>query len=90
LKVNGVCTTGGRRKVDHQVALRVLLTLSEVSTRSRDGEDARPRHNETKVHVHVKPVRNRDRRNRGLKLCVDQLVISLRSYLMGQIIASDD
>ena len=88
LKVNGSCTTGGRRRVDHRIALNVLLTLSESVTEvDRDQSAHIP--SQTKVHVHVTPVRNRNRRSRELKTCIDQLVLSLRSYLMGKIILND-
>tara|TARA_R110002049_G_scaffold2750_2_gene21652 strand:- start:508752 stop:510977 length:2226 start_codon:yes stop_codon:yes gene_type:complete len=86
LKVNGQCTTGGRRRVDHQIALAVMLTLSETIA---EGDQKRKSPCQTKVHVHVTPIRNRDRRNRELKTCVDQLVVSLRSYLMGKIVSDD-
>ena len=88
LKVTGRCTTGGRRRVDHQIALNVTLTLSEIAG-SIERETARISQSQTKVHVHVTPIRNRDRRNRELKTCIDQLVVSLRSYLMGKIVSDD-
>ena len=88
LKVNGVCTTGGRRRVDHQIALNVKLTLSETIP-DRDQDQKWKQTKQTKVHVHVTPLRNRDRRNRVLKTCVDQLVVSLRSYLMGKIVEDE-
>jgi hypothetical protein len=88
LKVNGTCTTGGRRRVDHRIALSVMLTLSEIAVES-DREQTRKSPVQTKVHVHVTPVRNRDRRSRELKTCIDQLVLSLRSYLMGKIVSDD-
>jgi len=91
LKVNGFCTAGGRRRVDHTIALNLVLTLSEiVPPPDPEGVFGRIRQSNTKVHVHASPVRNRDRRNGHLKACVHQLVVSLRSYLMGEVVAAED
>ncbi len=89
LKVNSVCSTGGRRRVDHQIVLNAQLTLSE----QKNGDPSLPATRNwasTKVHVVVRPIRNRDRRNRALNPCVVQLVSSLRSYLMGEIVADPE
>ncbi len=83
LKIMGKCTVGGRRRVDHQIALHIQLTLSEYQSVR---EDSRPDVSKTKVDINVRPIRNRDRRRRELKICVDQTIASLRSYLMGEIV----
>ena len=85
LKVIATCTTGGRRRVDHQIALNLQMTLNERVVQ-RSEQDTRPAMSNTLVKIHVRPIRNRDRRRRELKLCVDQIINSLRSYLMGEIL----
>tara|TARA_R110002073_G_scaffold61636_9_gene154958 strand:- start:10474 stop:12711 length:2238 start_codon:yes stop_codon:yes gene_type:complete len=89
IKVNAVCTTGGRRRVDHQIVLNAQLTLSEQK-RSDSAIPAVRNWGGTKVHVTIRPIRNRDRRNRALKPCIVQLVSSLKSYLMGEIFSDSD
>jgi diguanylate cyclase (GGDEF)-like protein/PAS domain S-box-containing protein len=81
LKLRAICTIGGRRRVDHHIALRVQLTLSEVR------QDAAVSRNpcKTNVHISLQPIRNRDRRGSELSTCIAQVVMSLRSYLMGEI-----
>ncbi|WP_442507289.1 diguanylate cyclase domain-containing protein [Novipirellula sp. SH528] len=89
IKVNAVCTTGGRRRVDHQIVLNAQLTLSEQKRNDFAGSGSR-HWDGTKVHVAIRPIRNRDRRNRALKPCIVQLVSSLKSYLMGEIVTDSD
>ncbi len=72
---------GGRRRVDRQIAMRVQLTLSEVRTK----EPLARRPIKTNVHIHLQPIRNRDRRNQELTACFTRVISSLRSYLMGEI-----
>lgn len=78
LKLSVICTQGGRRRVDQQIALRADLTLSE-----RKAEGAKVRN--TNVHVSLEPVRSRDRRNRELSACYAQVLGSFKSYLMGEV-----
>ncbi|TWU32955.1 sensor domain-containing diguanylate cyclase/phosphohydrolase [Novipirellula artificiosorum] len=85
LKVNAVCTTSGRRRIDHYITLDAQLTLSEQQRNDRSGMPSRKWHG-TKVHVVVRPIRNRDRRSRALHPCIAQLIASLKSYLMGEVI----
>ena len=85
LKLNTVCAIGGRRKVDQQVALKVQMTLSESNNRI-SGTGTGIGYTSTNVHLHIAPIRNRDRRNRESAACIDQIVASLKSYLMGEIV----
>ncbi len=87
LRVNAICTIGGRRRVDQHIALNALLTLSEAKTDPADRK--RGSNSNTKIHVQLKPVRNRDRRRRELTVCTDKVIASLRSYFMGEIIDED-
>ena len=83
LKLVARCTVGGRRRIDHQIALHIQLTLNEQHVVRRD---SRPDVSKTLVDIDMRPIRNRDRRRRELKLCVDQVITSLRSYLMGEVV----
>jgi len=85
VKVNAVCSEGGRRKVDHHITLEANLTLSEQLRGDASGATGR-KWKGTKVHLCVRPLRSRDRRSRALSPCVSQLTASLKSYLMGEMI----
>ncbi|MFG0262174.1 MAG: diguanylate cyclase domain-containing protein [Novipirellula sp. JB048] len=85
LKVTSVSSSGGRRRVDHQMVLNAQLTLSEQRNHELEFPVTR-NWSGTKVHVAIHPIRNRDRRHRGLNPCIVQLVSSLKSYLMGEIV----
>ncbi|NND99287.1 MAG: GGDEF domain-containing protein [Pirellulaceae bacterium] len=89
LKINAICVSGGRRRVDQYIGLNVQLTLSEARPDELRSL-RRSANNHTKVHVNLSPLRNRDRRNGQLQGCVDQVVASLRSYLMGSILPSSN
>lgn len=84
MKVKAVCSRGGRRRVDQQIALHAQLTLSELH-----GEEKSHGPCQTNVHINLKPIRNRDRRGPELSGCFTQLVMSLRSYLMGELRKTD-
>ena len=88
LKINALCPTGGRRRADQRISMTVQLTLSEA----RPDELGALRHGGafTKVHSILAPLRSRDRRKREYQGCVDQLICSLKSYLMGEILPPTD
>ncbi|QEF99118.1 putative diguanylate cyclase YdaM [Stieleria maiorica] len=86
LKVLSGSSQGGRRRIDHKISLHAVLTLSEAQKDELLTEKATPGCS-TKVHVEIKPIRNRDRRRRELNDAVAQLVASFRCYLMGEIIS---
>ena len=77
----------GRRAADHQMTLNALIRLSEMKgKRGARGNSL----TQTKLSVSVTPVRNRDRRNAGFTPCVRQVISSLRSYLMAEVISDED
>lgn len=86
LRLNAVCGPGGRRRADHQISLRVQMTISEVC---KDVAHTRGP-SKTNVHVCLQPIRNRDRRNGELSTCFTQVMSSLCSYLMGEIRHNDN
>ncbi len=95
IRVNSVCSIGGRRRVDQQIALNAVLTLSEEkpdAIKRRNGSNVTmvPRSGHTKIHVQIKPIRNRDRRRSELTACTDSVISSLKSYFMGEIIVEGD
>jgi hypothetical protein len=79
IKLNAVCSDSGRRRADHHIALRVRLTLDEISV----NDSVTP--STTNVHIDLQPFRNRDRRDSELAACFAQVMASLKSYLMGEI-----
>ena len=85
MKVTATCSSGGRRRVDQRIDLNAQLTLSE-SIVERCPDDSRPTVSNTTIYITLRPIRNRDRRSNELSVCVDQVIASLRSYLMGEIV----
>ena len=85
LKVVSGSSPGGRRRIDHKISFHAVLTLSEAQKDELLTENATPGCS-TKVHLELKPIRNRDRRRRELQDAIHQLVASFRCYLMGEII----
>ena len=83
LKVNAICSVGGRRRIDQQIALRAQLTLSETQESVPRTGESFPRAN---VHISLEPIRNRDRRNRELAVCMEQVIAGLKGYLVGEIV----
>lgn len=79
MKINVVCSDGGRRRADRHLAIRVRLTLSEIELENS------PVRSITNVKINLRPFRNRDRRNSELAECFNQVVSSLKSYLIGEI-----
>ncbi|WP_161604602.1 sensor domain-containing diguanylate cyclase/phosphohydrolase [Roseiconus nitratireducens] len=85
LKVVSGANPGGRRRADRQITFIANLTLSEAQPDELPTEKSRPG-GSTKVHLELKPIRNRDRRRRELKGAAHRLVLSFRCYLMGEIL----
>ncbi|WP_186775779.1 sensor domain-containing diguanylate cyclase/phosphohydrolase [Rubripirellula tenax] len=85
IKMNATYSRGGRRRADQQMALRVQLTLSE----SREERSTGRSFNRTNVHAQLQPIRNRDRRGQDVAACFSQVINSLRSYLMGELMRPD-
>ena len=92
IKLNAYYTKGGRRRADQQIAIQVSLTLSDALI-ERSGSDTRSVRkasvSHTNVHVHLQPIRNRDRRHREVAVCFNQVLNSLKSYLMGEVTRCD-
>lgn len=88
IKVMSGSTPGGRRRVDHQIALHATLTLCEATAEDMQKEKANAS-GYTRVHLEIKPIRGRDRRRRELNAAVHQVISSFRCYLMGEIIEDE-
>ena len=69
------------------MTLNTLIRLSE-SRRKRgvDGTSV----TQTRVNITVTPVRGRDRRSASFAPCVKQVVNSLKSYLMADLVHNDE
>lgn len=85
MKLNAIYSRGGRRRADQQMQIRVMLTLSETRVEMEPRRSGK----RTNVHVHLQPIRNRDRRGDEVKACFSQVINSLKSYLMGELKSSD-
>lgn len=85
LNVNACCGVGGRRRADQQIALRLQLTLSE-QRKPVTGTGTGGSYLSTDVRVEMRPLRNRDRRRRELRVCFERVLASLKSYLMGDVV----
>ncbi|MFG0266858.1 MAG: diguanylate cyclase, partial [Rhodopirellula sp. JB055] len=73
----------GRRASDHQMTLHVLIQLSEGRGRRNRNDNTVT---QTAMQVTIQPIRNRDRRNRDLQPRVREVLGSLRSYLMAEMV----
>ena len=82
LRLTAVSQQAGRRRADQQISLRVEMTLSEANVENATANTP----STTNVRISLQPIRNRDRRNAGLKACYEQVQESLKSYLMGEIL----
>ena len=85
IKLMAVCSQGGRRRVDQRIAMQLKLTLSEPQADQLSNARLRVQGG-TNVHIEMEPIRNRDRRRAELDECISQVVASLNSYLMGEVI----
>ncbi|MGV3486839.1 MAG: diguanylate cyclase domain-containing protein [Planctomycetaceae bacterium] len=74
----------GRRSVDSQISFNVRLQLTETA-QERGVEGRKATQVCTLVKVELAPVRTRDRRRKELETCANQIVMGLKSYLMGRI-----
>ncbi|MCC9644637.1 diguanylate cyclase [Rhodopirellula sp. JC740] len=87
LRIVAHCGGIGRRASDHRITLHVMIHLNEgLGKRSRTDHAI----TQTNLRVSIQPVRNRDRRNRDLNGCVREVLGSLRSYLMAEIVQNKE
>ncbi|KLU03977.1 two-component signal transduction [Rhodopirellula islandica] len=77
----------GRRAADHQMTLHVLIQLSEGRGRRNRNDNTVT---QTSMRVTIQPIRNRDRRSRDLQPCVREVLGSLKSYLMAEMVQNSD
>ena len=78
VRVVAVGMTEGRRSADHRMPLDLNLTLRE------DTKTTGASH--TNILLQIEPTKTRDRRRRELKVCMDQVLFSLRSYVLAEVI----
>lgn len=77
----------GRRAADHHMTLNLLIQLSEsTDRRGKNGNTL----TQTKIDLAVTPIRSRDRRSAGFTPCVRQVVSSLKSYLMAEVVSKEE
>jgi diguanylate cyclase (GGDEF)-like protein/PAS domain S-box-containing protein len=83
LRLNVQYRSKGRRSVDSTISYDVRLRLSE-SIYHTGTENRKTTQSRTIVKVELEPTKTRDRRRKELSICADQVIVSLKSYLMGQ------
>ncbi len=86
LRLN-VRSGNGRRAADQQMTLNTLIRLSE--SRSKRGTRGAS-FTLTRVNITITPVRGRDRRSASFAPCVKQVVNSLKSYLMADLVHDEE
>ncbi len=74
----------GRRSVDSQISFSVRLMLTEKAF-ATGPDNRRVNQVQTLVKVEMMPTRSRDRRRQEVTSCAQQIIMSLKSYLMGRI-----
>ena len=84
IKLNVNYSRGGRRRADCQMAIHAKMTLSEKTLE----RESKATSTQTNIHVFLQPIRSRDRRGREMNACFDQVLNSLRSYMMGEVVRS--
>lgn len=75
-----------RRRSDHRMDFHVKMVLDEQHTSHRTANGNLLQGTETIIAVELKPVRIRDRRSSEEKQAAKQVLASLRSYLMAEIV----
>lgn len=81
LRINVRFGNSGRRSSDSQIPFDVKLRLTQTSVDTT----RRVKGVVTNVKVELSPVRHRDRRLKEIDLCSNQVILGLKSYLMGHI-----
>ena len=87
LRVNARFGLGGRRNADSLIPFNVYLKLVE-SHEPANPQSRRPASVSTKVKIELSPVKTRDRRRQEVETCSNQVVLALKSYLMGRFESS--
>jgi hypothetical protein len=86
IRMTAVFQVGGRRKTDHRMDFHVKMQIDEQETQRQATSSRLVNGVETTVDVALKPVRIRDRRKSEVKEGTQQVVSSLRAYLMADIV----
>ncbi|WP_153556063.1 sensor domain-containing diguanylate cyclase/phosphohydrolase [Roseimaritima sediminicola] len=85
VRLNVLYSLGGRRRADHRIGFEISMQLEE---QPQDTDPQAAPLAQTVVHVQLWPIRQRDRRLRELASCIDQVIASLKSYLVGSVVRS--
>jgi diguanylate cyclase (GGDEF)-like protein/putative nucleotidyltransferase with HDIG domain/PAS domain S-box-containing protein len=76
----------GRRQTDHQMDFHIKMQIDEQPTQHRAANGNLYEATATTVAVDLKPIRIRDRRSSEVKNASKQVIASLRSYLMAEVV----
>jgi diguanylate cyclase (GGDEF)-like protein len=83
LRMNVRYGIGGRRNADSLIPFNVYLKLSELHEPANP-QSRKPASVTTTVKIELSPVKIRDRRRQEVDTCANQIVLGLKSYLMGR------
>jgi epoxyqueuosine reductase QueG len=75
-----------RRRSDHRMDFHIKMSIDEQPTTHRSAAGSVLQGTETIVSVELKPVRIRDRRSSEEKEASKQVIASLKSYLMAEVV----
>ena len=84
VRLNVLLAAGGRRRADQRIGFQLHMQLCEEHP--VDPSQHRIFATRTLVDVSLSPIRSRDRRRSELSECTDQVLASLRSYLMATVV----
>ncbi len=84
LKMKVFYSHQGRRSADSHMTFGVNLRLYEKLKPVAESSRQRPQL-QTHVVVSLSPVRTKDRRRKEVSTCANQIILSIKSYLMGRI-----
>jgi diguanylate cyclase (GGDEF)-like protein len=86
IRLGGGVGLFGRRSTDREIGLLMHLRFEEE--RGVINEDKRGGLTKTRIHLEIRPQKNRDRRKADAVERAKQLLISFRSYLMAQEVSA--
>ncbi|XZE54924.1 diguanylate cyclase domain-containing protein [Planctomycetaceae bacterium SH139] len=87
IRITAVFRVGGRRQTDHRMDFHISMQIDEQSLQRRTASGTSMSTVQTILRVNMTPVRSRDRRRSEVSQGASQVLASLRSYLMGEIIS---
>ena len=86
IRIVAVFRVGGRRRTDQRMEFMLYMNFDETEIARRGAAGTNVGGTQTLISVAMRPVKSRDRRNKDVSAGAAQLLRSLRSYLMADIV----